>query len=640
MLSALSKSDLRQLLKRSLFTAALLIALIGIGLIINAASAKRAAGGFELARDFPRGALVYAQFKDLPAMLKQWDESDLKRRYLESTSFQQLQSRHLALKLVSRWKEFSDATGFPIDTAVLNGVADNRAAIAVYDIGRLDLVLIAPLSEEKLAASLFFQGKGNFEEVELPDGTAYYLHDVEADRGRQKQQIGFASVNGRFLLATNEKLLLRAIANLNGQAKKDRLTDEPAFQALSKVVAPHLVTVWVDQSKLNEDWYFKHYWIMRNVADLKKIRAGMFDLEMQNNQWTERREFLFTDKTVNSRASLSTQILRRIEQIIPADVPFAHLRALDGDSNRAAVLVRDTLFEGRPEKSKKERYWNWRRYDDADFEVRSNDEDYYGYSCYSYLSHRYNLSIDDPDDAEESGEGEVDDSEIRLAGERRVAGSLRSALKPAQPLSAAKIARPRAIDGPLFADFSRAAIITVKSPASLDRQMLERAIGELAAGRLSIAGASSRFEWSESAQWREMQLPMLGRSVGYGVRGSELIISNNIELLAELMSEKQSRSNREVRTSSPIDELTVIRLSLCREAFDQIFAKLDEPRVKAYWKTRHGDTVPASGSKPSMEFFSGEIASLLDVSSPVDEIRIQRSFVAGRLREEVVLLMK
>ena len=42
---------------------------------------------FSLAEDFPRGALVYAQFKDLPGLIKQWDQSQLKQQYLNSTNY-------------------------------------------------------------------------------------------------------------------------------------------------------------------------------------------------------------------------------------------------------------------------------------------------------------------------------------------------------------------------------------------------------------------------------------------------------------------------------------------------------------------------------------------------------------------------
>jgi len=643
-----SNTDYQQIIKRSLLTAALIAALIGIGLAINAVSASRASNGFELANDFPRGAVVYAQFKDLPAAIKQWEESALKERYLASVNYQKLWSRHLANKVFSRWEEFNAAAGFSVGASVFSAIADNRAAIAVYDIGRLDLVLIAPLGDAKFAATQFFQNKDNFEEIELPDGGVYYLSDVEADNGRQKQQIGFAQLKGRFALATSEKLLLRTIANINSsgrQAKKDRLTDEPSFQSLSKTVTPHFMTVWVNQTQLNDDWYFKRYWLMRNAEDLKHIRAGIFDLELQNNRWVERREFLLDGKAANAGAALSKQSLQQIERIIPAGAPFAQIRSASGDQNVLVDLVRDALFDRKIEGAAGSRDWSWRRYDDGDFEVAAEGEHFYGYSRYSSLSHRYDLEVNDPEDAGERGAGDSGDSAARLKGEGKVSAALRSALQPAKPQATAKIAEPRAVEGPLFSEFRRAAIIVLENPASLERASLERAIAGLAASRLMIAGAPATFGWndrsSNGAEWRELQLPMLGRAVGYGLRGKCLIISNNAELLASLMTGNHHESKREIQSSSPVHELTVIRLSERKTAFDHIFAKLDEPRIKAYWKERRGEEVKQLGpNKPSMEFFSGEIASLLDVAAPVEQIRIQRSYSGGRLREEVAMILK
>ena len=642
-----SNTDYRQIVKRSLITAALLAALVCIGVAINAVSAARAASGFDLASDFPRGAVVYAQFKDLPAAIKQWDESGLKERYLKSVNYQKMWTRHLANKLFSRWEEFNEATGFPLSLSALSAVADNRAAVAVYDIGRLDLVVIAPLRLSKFAATQFFQSKDNFEEIEAPGGAVYYLSDVEADNGRQKQQIGFAQLKGRFVLATSEKLLLRAIANIGanvgGQAKKDRMTDEPSFQTLSKTMAPHFMTVWVNQTQLNDDWYFKRYWAMRNAEDLKHLRAGIFDLELQNNRWVERREFLLDGAAPNPGAAPSKQSLRQIERFIPADAPFAQLRAVGGDQDAAVEMIRDALFDGKVEAAKGARDWSWRRYDSSDFEAADEGEDSYGGSRYSYLSDRYNLDVDDADDARERGSGEIDDAAIRLKGEDRSSAALRSALQTARPSVAAKIADPHAIEGPLFAEFRRAAIIALDDPPALERAALERAIRGLAASRLMIAGAPAVFEWNDrsanGAEWREMRLPMLGRTVGYGLRGKHLIISNDTELLAALMTGVQSK--REIQTRSPVHELTVIRLGARRTAFDQIFAKLDEPRIKAYWKERRGEEVKQLGpNEPSMELFSGEVASLLDVAAPVEQIRIQRSYAGGRLREEVTAILK
>src|SRR5262245_1461519 len=127
--------DYRQMIKRSLGVAALLAALILIGVAINAVSAGRAGSDYELGNDFPRGAVVYAQFQDLPAAVKQWNESALKERYLKSVNYQKFQTRHLASKLFSRWEEFNTAAGFSLDASAFSAVTDNRAAIAVYDIG-------------------------------------------------------------------------------------------------------------------------------------------------------------------------------------------------------------------------------------------------------------------------------------------------------------------------------------------------------------------------------------------------------------------------------------------------------------------------------------------------------------------------
>ncbi len=639
--NVISKNDLRLIGKRTLLTVALLLALIVIGLIVSAVSAQRAEKNFEQAADFPRGALVYAQFKDLPALLKQWNESQLKERYNASVNFQQMQSRHLAMKLLARWEEFNSAAGFAIDLAAFGSIADNRAAIAVYDIGKLDLVLIAPLSEAKFEACRFLQNKDSFEKMELPDGMVYYLHDVEADRGRQKQHIAFANIKGRFVLATSEALLLRALANINqtwGAVKKDRpkdhqkdrLTDEPDFQSLAKTVAPHFVTVWVAQSKLNDDWYFKHYWLMSEVADLKNIRAGMFDLEMQQGSWVERREFLLNGKPES--VAVPPQIAGRLQQIVPADVPFVQMRAVGGDFAGVAELVSGALFTGKPDAvAKKNSHKDWERYSYYDFGASTEEREYDEYR-YSYLSHEFDSQINETSDA-----GEHDATELRWIGERRFAQSLQVILQSAQPLAAAKLARPRAVEGMLFAEFARASVVSLQNGSALNRAELERAIGELAASRMMVAGAAGKFVWKSrrvgGVECREMELPMLGRSVVYGLRSNELIVANNAELLAELMAGKQS-GQREVVSVSPVHELTVIRLSQRKAAFDQIFARLEEPMVKAYWRQRNGEDT----NRPSQEFFSGEIASLLDVAAAVEEVRIQRMYSAGRLREEARMI--
>ena len=63
----------------------------------------------------PRGALVYLQIEDLPGFIRLWNQSGFKENYLQSQNFDDLSKRHLGLKIASRWQEFSDALGMPID---------------------------------------------------------------------------------------------------------------------------------------------------------------------------------------------------------------------------------------------------------------------------------------------------------------------------------------------------------------------------------------------------------------------------------------------------------------------------------------------------------------------------------------------
>jgi hypothetical protein len=622
----LSTLDRRQIIRRSAFILALLAALIAVGLLLNAVSATPGVNDFQQARDFPRGALVYVQFSDLPAMLKQWEGSELKSRYVKSASYEQLQTRHLAMKLVSRWTEFNDATGFPIDAAVLSGLADDRAALAVYDLGKLDLLLVAPLSEAKLAACRFFQNKANFQTAAAPSGATYYLHDVEADKGRRKQRIGFAALQGKLILATDEEILLRAIANLEGGDQKDRLTDEPSFQTLAEAAVPHFASVWVDQEKLNDNPYFKNYWLMSEASDLKEIRAGMFDLDLQQGKWIERRDFLTTGNEVKS-AAIPVEIRDQMVGLIPANAPYLQLRAA---GERDAAILAGAVFDRKKETPTTTRNAGWERVDPGEIESESGEESEEGSSRYAYLNHRYDIFVDDQENEEaaEKGPKQVVD------GEAAALAAIDATLKAAHPIATARLARPRVDDGPLFAEFSRAAVFALQTPAALDAPRLEQAIARIAAGRLMVTGARAQFVWSDQpgSGIRIMTLPALGRSVGYGLRGSMLIVSNHPGLLADLM--KPQSSQPRLASPTPVQELTVVRLRERKAAFDDVFQKLESPAIKAYWEKRKGEE--GSSTEPAQTFFSGNLASLLDVAAPVAQLRIERRAEGNRMKEEVI----
>ncbi|HEY0099535.1 MAG TPA: hypothetical protein VGB76_11350 [Pyrinomonadaceae bacterium] len=607
-----------------------------------AGASKKSASAYPLAADLPRGALLYAQFSDLPALVKRWHESKLKERYLASTNFQQFQSRHLALKLVERWEEFNNALGFPLDSLAVGEAAENRAALAVYDIGRLEMVFIAPLGEEKLAATKFFQSMDQFQATELPDGTVYYSRDVEADRGRRQQKFAFASLRGRLVVATGEPLLLRTLANIGGTAKNDRLSDDTAFKTLSAEVSPHFLTVWMNQTKLNDDWYFKHYWVMRNVEQLKDIRASMLDLELRDDKWIEHRNFLLAGRKTAGSSSIPAADAQRIHTYIPGDAPYFKLRALDQGSD-AASLVRDTFMDRMTDEGKKGvTNWKWQSYDDSDF-YPDNESEAAGDGGHYSLNPNFDSLIDDPVDARVEEKNELAHGRLRRETERKFVAGLSESIAAARPSYAATVASPHDSTGALFVEFRRGAVLTLQSPGNFSGQAFESAVGGLAESRLMINGANAGLQWADAlcgAQpCRLLALPMLGWTLGYAHRGAELVLANSPEMLQAMLDASSAARPPDANSALSFHDLTVIRFDRREQAFDSLMRKLDAPRVKAYWEERRKkEQVDSDGA--SQEFFSGNIASLLDVASPVREIRIRRNLLPTRLREEVEIILK
>jgi hypothetical protein len=570
---------------------------------------------------------VYAQFSNLPALIEEWDRSQLKERYLKSTNYQQLQNRHLVLKLMSRWQEFNDALGFQIDVPAISGAAETRAALAVYDIGQLDLVFIAPLSEEKIALTQFFTNKDQFEETEAPGGDVYYRQAVEADHGRQKQVLAFATISGRFILATNENLLLRTIANIERRNAKDSLADDPAFSSLSQKLKPHFLTVWLDQTKLNNDYYFKHYWLLQNMDQLKGIRAGMFDLEQQKGRWIERREFLTTGKDHPISPPIPEAELRRLYSMAPQDAPLVRLRALANHPTLPATLLRDTLFDAaQAETGQASESWSWRSYSSDDF--YADDYDIESYGRYSYLDHRYDSSIDDPRDARVTEPDEPGANPAVAELERQFFTTVQAALAPARPSTVLITTRPHTTDGPLFVEFRKAAIIHLQSAGNLRRDLLENAIGLAAQGRLTVAGRGSEPAWENRKEgdyvWRQLQLPMLGWEICYAIDGRELIVTNSAELLKRVLESSSNRRSTELSVDATND-LTIVRFDQRKSAFDDIMKTLDKGAPQP----------PTEASKISEAFFSGNIGGLLDVVSELRRVEITRRASSNGLHEEI-----
>lgn len=558
-----------------------LVSLLIIGVFVWAKTLEK--DKFSLAKDLPNGALAYLQINDLPNALKLWNDSKLKEKYLDSQNFRQFQNSHLGIKLAERFTDLSEGLGFQIDDAqTLSSLAENKAALGIYDIGKLDIVFVAPMNETIFSATMFAQNSDNFEENELEDGTKFYSLTAEVDRQRQKQKVIFANFKGRLILTTSEKLFLQTIAAIKG---KQRLYDEPDFQKLSKNISPNLATIWVNQEKLNKDYYFKRYWLMSEVEDLQNIRAGIFDLSLNENGLTEKREFLL--KEAKKSPKISNTEAKDLIAKIPENVPFYRLQK--AEEKQLGEAIYNTFFDKQMIEKPSRSYSNNWSYND--------DENYYG-SDYEYLSSDFEKEINESEDEE------------NIETKPFATDQISTAVNPANPTAILTATSPKMLENPLFVEFRKMAIISLKSPSNFSATRFENSIAEALKNRVTVA--NTNFVWESENGLRKLKIPMLGWEIGYQLQGDKLLIANSFEFLQECATSK----NKTEITSKDFSDLTVIRLENRQEIFDNVMKKL---------------------AFENNDFFTGNVASFLDVISDAKQIEISRKSDGGFLEEEILV---
>ena len=559
---------------------------------------------FKAAEDFPRDALIYVQIRDLPAVIKLWNESELRRKYLESENFSDFQSNHLALKLAARANEINEAIGIFPDLSFVSGLSETSAALAVYDVGKMEFVFVAPTSEEKILASALFQIQTGFEEIRLDDETVIYLKEIEVDRARQRQKILFTNFRGRLILATSEKHFRQTLDNIKGKTPKNRLSAEPLFGQLAEKTKPNLATVWLNQQKLNDDWYFKHYWLMSATENIENLRAGMFDFEIQEKKLVEKRVFLTAaNKNLNK---VSTAAANRLSRLIPENASFYKIQT--AAANNFSEEVFDTLFDAKPasESSKPAKKNN-------QYYFRDWEQSY----SYSYLDSDFSEQID-----------EIDEDETKTdKPNNKNSGELTKTIAEANPQASVMLFAPEIKPSPLFFENRKALIFSLQNAANLDSRRLETAVSETARRLLTVNNQAVELNWTDFAagdfKARQLVLPALGWKIFYFAGDGELIFANDENLLKAVLEPKKKR----LKFNETFERLTVIDLRNGRETFDEVFQRLESDEAE-------------SDSRNAHNFFTNSIGSLLDTISDVEGIEIRQTSAQNFLFEEIDFVIK
>lgn len=300
-----------------------------------------------LAKFFPPNAVVFVATPSLKNLLSTIQKHPLTEKFKKSfprqdgegegdsgeeitsikTAFEQ---SRLYLKLENKLEEASKISGFEISLETLSEVAGEESALALYDIGELSMVFLSTVSRSQMMKTKFANPGKRFEERKKGD-VIYFVASDETGA-----VFAFAITDRWFLFSNKLSLMEQTIELLVGNSKED-LSNSDWFKG---ILEPSLLSadlvVALNQSALNDDLYFKTYWLHKNAKQLRWIDRTILALKFEQNLIRETRVFTIAEDANQPFAGKASQELARI----PQGAMWLDVRASENPQEVADCLVK------------------------------------------------------------------------------------------------------------------------------------------------------------------------------------------------------------------------------------------------------------------------------------------------------------
>jgi hypothetical protein len=615
-------------MKTNKLTLLIIVAVVAIAHNSDGQQARPLAEQLKLAAVMPRGAMLYLQANDLGALMKMWLASRVRAQFYDSDSFGAFQKSRVYLKLQDRKKDFETALGFGLDETRLAELAGRASAVAIYDIGKIELVFVTEVARPRAFASALFKQAPKFQERSA-DGLSYYVRDVTTDGGRLNQQFCFAYLEGKLIVTTTEGLMIRALGNVKNSGADSLIGDVVALAEMASGFAAHDVTMWLDQARLNRNRYFDNYWIHNNASgELAAIESGLIDLRIAGDGLTEQRWFkMGTGGQGLGAGTLEAGQLGALMKFTPADAQFVGVHG-GASADLISSAVEKALFGRLPPQT-----WappempDQRRKDTKDDEKSSAER-------YGSLDARFDTDVDDEQAPKRvrgvGGQG----AGKRSAPEQQsssFAHSIGALLSGASTGNYVELARSKTEAGKPFVSFERAIIAHLKSEAVVNREALERAIIDELRARFVISGADARLAWQDQGSIRFVAQSLLEQGAAYSMSGSYLVLASSKEFANDILKAANAQQAPLAFADATVDFYALIRVASAKPVFDTLMSKLDGTEKKAKPKRRKDD----EEEEREVKFFSENLSSLI-AASAVSEVRLSRRSDGGIVSERIV----
>lgn len=261
-----------------------------------------AQSGQPLSKYVPAGAMLYLEAKDFRSLLNDWNASPEKQKWTGSPGYEVFSGSRLFLRLSAAGDQFAAAAGIPPDEKFLSEVAGDHSALAVYDIGKLQLLYITHLESAKSMQTALWEMRSKFEPRSIGAATFYVRRDEKSER-----EVAFAVSGEYLLLATRADLLAGALQLMSGGAVRNIETEQWFQQGTRAAKDPGDLRMVLNMETIVPDGYFRTYWVQQNITDLSQYSAAVSDLVRNGKLYTEERVLIRKSEaqSVLSREDLS-----------------------------------------------------------------------------------------------------------------------------------------------------------------------------------------------------------------------------------------------------------------------------------------------------------------------------------------------
>ena len=145
---------------RRLIVLSILLSVLCVGWWLHAQIAPVAPS---MAADIPAGALLYLEAKDFGKLLREWNNSQEKTKWLGSANYDVLSRSRLIGRLQQAQGELEQTAGVSAQMKLLEQVAGTRSAFAFYNLGALKFVCITHLDHGAIEANDLWKRRAQYQ---------------------------------------------------------------------------------------------------------------------------------------------------------------------------------------------------------------------------------------------------------------------------------------------------------------------------------------------------------------------------------------------------------------------------------------------------------------------------------------------